>query len=52
MSEEMINELVNLLRHTQCDVSYEVKEKPQGVHIVIDVTQKQMDEIINGMQPN
>jgi len=50
MSEEIITELVNLLRHTKCDVSYEVKEKPQGVHITIDVTQKQMDEIINDMQ--
>jgi hypothetical protein len=52
MSKEMINELVNLLRHTKCDVSYEVKDKPQGVHITIDVTQEQMDEIVNRMQPN
>lgn len=51
MSEETINALVNILRHTHCDVSYEVKDRPQGVHITIDVTQEQMDEIVNGMLP-
>ena len=37
---------MGILRTMPCEVSYEVKKKPKGVHITIDVTQEQMDAIV------
>lgn len=30
-----------------CEVNYVVKKKPKGVHITIDVSKDQMEEIMN-----
>lgn len=46
MDEQMIQALTNLMQTMPCEVTYEVKNEPKGIHIVIDVTQEQMDEIV------
>ena len=46
MNEQMIQALTNLMQTMPCEFSYEVKNEPKGIHIVIDVTQEQMDEIV------
>ena len=47
MDEQMIQALMNLIRTMPCEVNYVVKKKPKGVHITIDVSKDQMEEIMN-----
>lgn len=51
MNEKQIEALMGILRTMPCEVSYEVKKGPKGVHITIDVTQEFMDELIKQTKP-
>lgn len=41
--EQVIQGLTNLLQSTPFTVEYKVKKKPQGIKVIIEVTQEQMD---------
>lgn len=43
--EQVIQELTNLLQFTPFTVEYKVKKKPQGIKVIIEVTQEQMDSM-------
>lgn len=43
--EQVITGLADLLRTTPFQVEYRVRKKPQGIHVIIDVTQEQMDTV-------
>ena len=43
--EQVIQGLTNLLQSTQFTVEYKVKKKPQGVKVIIEVTQEQMETL-------
>lgn len=47
--EQTIQGLVSLLRISQFDVEFKVKEKPAGIKITIEVTQEQMDCLADKM---
>ena len=40
--EQVIQGLTNLLQSTPFTVEYKVKKKPQGIKVIIEVTQEQM----------
>jgi len=44
--EQVIQGLADLLRTTEFQVEYEVKKKPQGIKVIIEVTQEQMESIM------
>lgn len=44
--EQVIQKIAAQLRETYFKVEFNVVEKPVGIHIVYDVTQKQMDELV------
>lgn len=50
MNEQMIQALVNLMRTMPCEVTHKVRKNPKGIHIIIDVTQEEMDFIVNQMR--
>ena len=35
-----------MMRHTHVTVEYAVKKKPKGIKVIIEVTQEQMDRMI------
>lgn len=41
--EQVIQGLTNLLQSTPFTVEYKVKKKPQGIKVIIEVTQEQME---------
>lgn len=43
--EQVIEGLTGLLRTTQFQVEYRVRKKPKGIHVIIDVTQEQMEAV-------
>lgn len=43
--EQVITGLTNLLRASQFQVEYKVKKRPQGIKVIIEVTQEQMDAV-------
>lgn len=43
--EEVILKIADMLRMTPFKVEYQVKEKPEGVRVIIEVSQKDMDEM-------
>jgi len=44
--EHAIQGLVGMLRTTAFTVDFEVKKKPQGIKVIVEVTQKQLDMIL------
>jgi hypothetical protein len=52
MNEQQIQALIGILRSSECEVTYEVKKKPKGVHITIEVTQEEMDALMHGIREN
>ena len=44
--EHAIQSLVGMLRTTAFTVDFEVKKKPQGIKVIVEVTQKQLDMIL------
>ena len=43
--EQTIQGLADLLRKSRFSVEYNVKKKPQGIKVIIEVTREQMDMI-------
>lgn len=43
--EQVITGLADLLRKTRFQVEYKVKKRPQGIKVIIEVTQEQMDAV-------
>lgn len=43
--EQVITGLADLLRASQFQVEYKVKKRPQGIKVIIEVTQEQMDAV-------
>lgn len=43
--EQVIQGLTGLLQSTPFTVEYKVKKKPQGIKVIIEVTQEQMDSM-------
>lgn len=41
--EQVIQGLTDLLQSTPFTVEYKVKKKPQGIKVIIEVTQEQME---------
>ena len=46
--EMAIRLIVDLLRSAPFSMEYEVAENPKGVRIIYEVTQDEMDAIVNG----
>lgn len=44
--EQVIQGLTDLLQSTPFTVEYKVKKKPQGIKVIIEVTQEQMDKMM------
>ena len=44
--EQAIQQLADLLRVRPFTVEYKVKKKPQGIKVIFEVTQEQMDAMI------
>ena len=44
--EEVIQNLVGLLRKVPFTVEFKVKKKPTGIKVIYEVTQEQMKEIV------
>lgn len=45
--EQLIQNIANMLRHNHFTFEFEVKEKPSGIRVIYEVTQEQMDSILN-----
>lgn len=43
--KQVIQGLTNLLQSTTFSVEYKVKKKPQGIKVIIEVTQEQMEAL-------
>lgn len=43
--QQVIQGLTSLLQSTPFTVEYKVKKKPQGIKVVIEVTQEQMESL-------
>lgn len=43
--EQVIQGLTDLLQSTPFTVEYKVKKKPQGIKVIIEVTQEQMESL-------
>ena len=45
--EKVIKSIVGLLRRNPFSCEFEVVEKPKGLRIIYEVTQEEMDKIVN-----
>jgi len=45
--EQTIQGLADLMRTKPFQVEFKVKKKPQGIKVIIEVTQEQMDGIVD-----
>ena len=45
--ERAIQSLVGMLRTTAFTVDFEVKEKPHGIKVIVEVTQEQLDMMLH-----
>ena len=50
--EQTIQGLVNILQSTPFAIEFKVKKKPQGIKIIFEVTQEQMDGMIENAANN
>ena len=48
--EKAIQSITNMLRTTQFSLDFKVKKHPKGIHIIYEVSQEEMDSIINKMK--
>lgn len=44
--EQAINGLAEIMRYTPVTIEYAVKKKPEGIKVIIEVTQEQMDSML------
>ena len=45
--EQTIQHLADILRTTPFQVEFKVKKKPAGIKVIIEVTQEQMDDMVD-----
>lgn len=48
--DRIVQGIAESLRHQAFSVEYKVKKKPMGIVVTFEVTQEEMDEIINKAQ--
>ena len=47
--EQTIQHLADILRTTPFQVEFKVKKKPAGIKVIIEVTQEQMDDMVDAV---
>ena len=45
--EQAIQAIADMMRTTGFDIEFKVKKKPKGIKVIIEVTQEQMDAMVN-----
>ena len=48
--EQAIQAIANMMRTTGFDIELKVKKKPKGIKVIIEVTQEQMDVMVEQMK--
>ena len=48
--EQTIQGLVDMMRTTSFQVEFKVKKKPQGIKVIIEMTQERMNELMEEMK--
>lgn len=48
--EQAIQAIANMMRKTRFDIEFKVKKKPKGIKVIIEVTQEQMDAMVEQMK--
>ena len=48
--EQAIQAIANMMRITGFDIELKVKKKPKGIKVIIEVTQEQMDVMVEQMK--
>lgn len=48
--EQAIHGIADMLRTTPFQVEFKVKKRPQGIKVIIEVTQEQMDATVESMK--
>lgn len=48
--EQAIQAIADMMRTTGFDVELQVKKKPKGIKVIIEVTQEQMDAMVEQMK--
>lgn len=50
--EQVVQMIADLLRVTPFSVEYRVKKKPKGIKIIYEMTQEEMDYLVDHYKPN
>lgn len=45
--EQVIQNITEMLQHNPFTFEFEVKKKPQGIKVIYEVTQEEMDRMMN-----
>ena len=48
--KKSLKAIMNILEHNEVHFEIKVKKKPKGVHVIYEVTQKDMDALVSGMK--
>ena len=48
--EQVIQAIADMMRTTGFDVEFQVKKKSKGIKVIIEVTQEQMDVMVEQMK--
>ena len=48
--EQAIQAIADMMRDSGFNLEFKVKKKPQGVKVIIEVTQEQMDAMMDNMK--
>lgn len=48
--EQAIQVIADMMRNYGFNLEFKVKKKPQGVKVIIEVTQEQMDAMVDNMK--
>lgn len=48
--EQVIQVIADMMRNTGFDMEFKVKKKPAGIKVIIEVTQEQMDAMVDNME--
>ena len=48
--EQAIQAIADMMRNTGFDVELKVKKKPAGIKVIIEVTQEQMDAMVDNIE--
>ena len=45
--EQVVQNITDMLRHNPFTFEFKVKKKPQGIKVIYEVTQEEMDRMMN-----